>query len=313
MPLTGPTGIHCVLYAFFDRGGGLDREAMRRQAREVLAMGVDGIFVLGLATEVHKLSFDERCRVIDWAAEDIGGACPLTVTVAGDTVADQVRLLRVAEAAGAAAAVLQPPARAALGERRLVDIFAEVISATPLTCGIQNAPGFLDLSLSGREVAELADRCPGLAFVKAEGSAVDLAAMRSETPGRLRLLGGRGGLEMTDCLRAGADGFVLAPDAVDHACDVFDLWRAGDADGAEAAHAAVLPALVFMMQSIDHLLCYGKRIFARRVGLEVHDRAPFQAPTRAGLGFASRWADHLGAVRGRDPRIGPGRTREAAR
>ena len=48
------------------------------------------------------------------------------------------------------------------------------------------------------------------------------------------------------------------------------------------------------MISIDHLLCYGKRLTARRMGLDqVHDRSPAQAPTDFGLAVMDRWASKL--------------------
>jgi len=297
--MTAPTGIHCVLYAFFDRAGALDRGAMRAQVDCVLEMGVDGIAVLGLATEVGKLSPIEARDVIAWAAQDIAGRCPLAVTVAGDSVRAQREMLLQAVECGATGVIVQPPRPALPDAAALADHFAKVGRDAGVAVGIQNAPQFLAQSLSAEETAALSARMPELAFVKAEGNAVDLAELVARISPRLACLGGRGGLEMTDCLRVGASGFVLAPDAVDHACCVLDLWRRGETEAAEAAHAEVLPALVFMMQSIDHLICYGKRIFAARAGLSVHDRAPALAPSDAGLDLALRWAGRLGPIRAR--------------
>ena len=51
---------------------------------------------------------------------------------------------------------------------------------------------------------------------------------------------------------------------------------------------------MFMMESIDHLLCYGKRLAARRLGLaEVHDRTPAQAPMPFGLAVMDHWSRDL--------------------
>ena len=73
-----------------------------------------------------------------------------------------------------------------------------------------------------------------------------------------------------------------------------DPPRAGNREAAEAAFAALLPAIVFSMQSIEHLVCYGKRVFGHRTGLPVHDRAPALAPTKFGEDLARRWAARLG-------------------
>lgn len=306
--MTGPSGIHCVLYAFFDSAGRLDRGAMRAQVDAVRTVGVDGVTVLGLATEVGKLSVDERRDVIAWAAEDIAGRCPLSVTIAGASIAEQREMMAVAADHGADCLILQPPGGGAIADDGLLEYFSAIMRDIELPMGVQNAPQFLGQSLAPEEISKLKARIENFSFIKSEGNAVDLATLVQSAGPSLRYLGGRGGLEMTDCLRAGADGFVLAPDAIDYACRVFDLWTAGEIDAAEAAHIRALPALVFMMQSIDHLICYGKRIFALRSGLTVHDRMPALQPTDMGLQFCSHWAEHLGPMVRRDITAGPVRT-----
>ena len=57
-------GIYPILYAFFRADGGLDREAMRRQVEACVRGGAQGIAALGLATEVQKLSPEERHEVM---------------------------------------------------------------------------------------------------------------------------------------------------------------------------------------------------------------------------------------------------------
>ena len=102
----------------------------------------------------------------------------------------------------------------------------------------------------------------------------------------------------TDCLRAGADGFVLAPDMIDYSKKAFDFWQAGDHIEAEVTYGEVLPAIVFAMQSIEHLICYGKRIFGHRSGIPIHDRAPALRSTEFGENSARMWADRLGSLTG---------------
>ncbi len=55
------------------------------------------------------------------------------------------------------------------------------------------------------------------------------------------------------------------------------MRRGGEQEerAAEETYQKILPAIVFTLQSLDTLICYGKRIAALRLGLaEVHDRAP---------------------------------------
>ena len=55
--------------------------------------------------------------------------------------------------------------------------------------------------------------------------------------------------------------------------------------------------MVFVMQSLDTLICYGKRIAAWRLGLDVaYDRAPGLGPDSFGLACARRYAASLGPL-----------------
>ena len=56
-----------------------------------------------------------------------------------------------------------------------------------------------------------------------------------------------------------------------------------------------MPAIVFIMQSINTLVCYGKRICAYRMGInKIYDRNPGLAPTNFGIKLAKEFAKDLG-------------------
>ena len=102
---------------------------------------------------------------------------------------------------------------------------------------------------------------------------------------------------MIDMLRLGFHGIIPSPDAVDVEARVFDLFRAGETDEAERRFKEILPLLTFLMISVDHLLCYGKRLTARRIGYgEVHDRIPAQEPRSFGMDLLQHWSRDLGPL-----------------
>ena len=289
MPRTTFTGVHCVLFALFDANGQLDRAAMAAQVEYARVAGTDGIVVLGLATEVGKLTFDERCAIVQWARKDAPDL-PLGVTISGNSVGEQHALIRVAEASGADWLILQPPLAGTYGATEYVNFFADVGQSAALPFAIQNAPQYLGRSLSGDDIAALQARCPGFTMIKSETGPVDLAALVARQGGTLTVMNGRGGMEMTDCLRAGCQGFIVAPDVLPGVLRCWTAWEAGDEAAAEAAYAAFLPAAIFGMQSLETLACYGKRVFGLRAGITIHDRAPAMRPDAFGLAMAARWA-----------------------
>lgn len=300
-PLSELHGIHPIVYAFFDAAGGIDRALMRRQVEACIAGGARGVACLGLATEVGKLDLAERHEVLELVAEAIGGRVPLAVTVFGRTVEEQSAFVQDAAAAGATWVILQPPPLPDLDEPRLLRFFGAVADTSPLPVAIQNAPQYLGVGLGATGVLTLASHHPNVRLLKGEGSAVEIEQMIAATEGRLAVFNGRGGLELTDNLRAGCAGLIPAPDCFDVQVRIVDAFRAGRLAEAERLYREILPAITFVMQSIPALLCYGKRLVALRLGLElaaVHDRAPAMAPSAFGLAVTTRLAAELGPLPG---------------
>ena len=289
-------GIHAIVYALFDGEERLDRAAIRRQVELCLAAGVHGMAALGLATEVSKLTGAERRTLMDWVAEDTGARVPLAFTIFCASVAEQIGQIRHAESVGADWVILQPPPVGTYGAAEYIRFFGRVAGATDLPVAIQNAPAFFGRGLTADEIRDLARQHPNISLIKGEGPVVDIAGLITRTDNRVPIFNGRGGLELIDNFRIGCRGMILAPDCIDHAVRAYNAFHAGDEDGAEAEYRAMLPAAVFVMQGIENLICYGKRLFGARSGIPIHDRGPALRPDKIGLEMVERFAAQLGPL-----------------
>lgn len=287
-----------MLYAFFDRNGRLDDAAIGRQIEAGIAAGVDGIAILGLASEAAKLSVEERHHLLEITAKTVGDRVPTAVTLVGQTVDEQIAFAAAAKAQGAAWIIAQPPLGGNLNEAELIAFFGRVADGVALPLAIQNAPAFMNQSLSSAGLVQLAQRHRNISIVKWEGPAIHIPSMIAETEGRLVVFNGRGGLELPDNIRAGCAGIIPATETVDLQVRIYQLLRRGTPEAEEEAekiYAEILPLMVFLMQSIDVLLCYGKRLSARRLGFaDVYDRDPCLMPSAAGMSALSRYARGLG-------------------
>ena len=287
-----------MLYAFFDRNGRLDDAAIGRQIEAGIAAGVDGIAILGLASEAAKLSVEERHHLLEITAKTVGDRVPTAVTLAGQTVDEQIAFAAAAKAQGAAWIIAQPPLGGNLNEAELIAFFGRVADGVALPLAIQNAPAFMNQSLSSAGLVQLAQRHRNISIVKWEGPAIHIPSMIAETEGRLVVFNGRGGLELPDNIGAGCAGIIPATETVDLQVRIYQLLRRGTPEAEEEAekiYAEILPLMVFLMQSIDVLLCYGKRLSARRLGFaDVYDRDPCLMPSAAGMSALSRYARGLG-------------------
>ena len=94
--------------------------------------------MLGLATEVSKLSLTERHEVMEWGLADVARRRPVAVTVFGETPQVQIDFVKAAADLGAAWVILQPPPQRPLSEAELLRFFGQVADASPIPVAIQN-------------------------------------------------------------------------------------------------------------------------------------------------------------------------------
>ncbi|NKE47415.1 dihydrodipicolinate synthase family protein [Roseomonas frigidaquae] len=296
-PLPRLSGVHPILYAYYQPDGRLDRAALERQVDLCLAAGCQGIAVLGLVTEVFRPSTAERLDIVAWAAARIAGRVPLMATVAEVSVHGQLDFIAEAKARGADWVVLQPPPVKGVAESEILRFLGTVADRAVLPVGIQNNPLMMDVSVSDSALLALHRNHPNIRFMKAEGAAVSVAAFALEASRSCDVFAGHGGLEWPTALRSGCQGLIPAPELVDAQVAIWRLWSAGETERAEALHRAILPIIVFMSRSLPLLLAYGKRLMALRMGLDpVHPRLPEPAVSAFGLEEIGRFAALLGPL-----------------
>jgi 4-hydroxy-tetrahydrodipicolinate synthase len=294
-------GIYPMLYTFFDRQGGLDRTAMGRQVNACIAAGAHGIAILGIVGEFNKLNVLERREVLDCVAEIVSGRVPLAVTIPEPSVSGQIDFVKAAEAMGASWVILQPPPVKGVPEGELVRFFGAVAEKATAPVGIQNNPVNLDVWLSNAGLKALARSHPNVTLLKGEGPITAVQRTIEETEGAFDVFSGLAGKEMPMSLRAGCVGCVPAPDCIDRQVQIYEAMRCGTPQSeseAEAMHREILPLLLYMTHSPEHMLCYGKRFMAGRLGITaVNPRWPAIMPTS----FGTRVAEHYGSVLGALP------------
>jgi 2-keto-3-deoxy-L-arabinonate dehydratase len=262
---------------------------MTRQAAKCIAAGAHGIAVLGLVTEVQKLDVNERRHLVEVVGRAIDGRVPYAVTVGEQSVHGQIEFARMARGEGASWVILQPPSVKGYPEAEYVRFLGAVADGLDLPVAVQNNPVNMDVSLSNASLLRLRDEHPNITMLKGEGPAVGVAELVKAAAGRYAVFAGHGGKEYISNMLSGCVGLIPAPDCLDKQLVLHQLLVDGRLEEAEALHAQLLPLILFMTNSVPNLLCYGKRLFAERIGItEVHARAPEIQPTAFGLAEVRR-------------------------
>jgi 4-hydroxy-tetrahydrodipicolinate synthase len=290
-------GIYPMLYTFYDEEGSLDRHAIERQVEVCIASGVDGLGLLGIVGEYNKLAREEKLLIVDWVIRAARKRVPIAVTVSEPSQIGQVEFARAVATLRPDWLILQPPPIRDVPELEFVRLFGAVADSVDLPIAIQNNPVNLDVVLSAGALLQLNRNHPNVSLLKGEGPILYVRRLIEDTHGVFRVFNGRGGLELPSSVRAGCVGLIPAPDVADVLARCWNLLASADAKRSlqgERLHADILPLLTFLMASPEHMLCYGKRLFASRAGIAaVHPRHPCAMPEAFGTDIAARLAAWL--------------------
>jgi 4-hydroxy-tetrahydrodipicolinate synthase len=113
----------------------IDEKAFRKHLDDVAAVeGLAAITINAHSTEVASCTFDEQRRVLDIAHDEVGDRLPVVNGIWADGSLEAARIARMAEAGGASALLVFPPAPFTLGQSpaMAVEHFKRIADASSL-------------------------------------------------------------------------------------------------------------------------------------------------------------------------------------
>ena len=289
-------GIFPIIYCFFNKDNSLDKKIISDQIKLINKIGSNGIASLGLATEVNKLDFQEKKTIIELVAKHSNDLIPTAVTIQASSFEEYIKLIEIAKYNEANWIILQPLIKKNISDKDCFDFFNKLIPYTAGTIvGVQNAKEYLGVGLSPKDITRLYKKYENFRAIKGESSSVFMEKEIQQYPKNLRVFNGRGGQEIVDNFLIGCKGIVPALDGADKFLKIYKLFQNKDIVKANDEYKRILPSIVFIMQSINTMICYGKRVCAYRMGINtINDRKPFLTPTDYGIKKSKKIALELG-------------------
>ena len=254
-------GIITVLNTPFDSNYKLDEPALRSHVRMAMRAKVAGFLVPAMASEVYKLSLDERLRMVSIVTEETAGKIPVFAG-AGETD-HRKRLEIVAEYmnVGCKQVLLQIPfENEALFKAQFLDVAALGIETIMLQDW--DATGY---GLSDQLIVDLFDQVEAFRCLKIETvpAGIKYSRLLELTDSRLHLSGGWAVTQMIEALQRGVHAFM--PTGMHFIyTGIYNNFIAGNYAKAEALFNELLPVLAFSNQHLDISIHFYKRLLFRQ-------------------------------------------------
>ncbi len=256
-------GIYPVLAIPFLSNGELDETGLRREMDFELEQGVDGLVIFGLASEVYKLSEQERKRITEITISHVNGSVPV---IAGTEHSGfEIAAMRSYEAQelGVSGVMLYPPTFVKPDVFGIQEYYRLVSDAIKIPLIIQDAQAWTQVPLPPELIVKMHQEIPAVKYVKIESipTGPKISKVLAAQNNSLKVFGGYGGLYYTDEMRRGVVG-TLIPSAISDAFVIIHkLFHKGQTEEAEALHQQLLPFLLFEMNTLDTLIEIQKILF----------------------------------------------------
>ena len=282
----------------------IDEEALGRLVEFAAGLDVPALCLPAYAGEFYKLSEAERLRVVAAAVAAARGRVPVIAQSNHPAARVAADLARRNADLGADMISFAVPRIFGLPDDDLLDYCRTVCRAVTLPVLVQDFnPG--GPTIDAAVCARLLDACPNFRYVKLEEPLMGqkVLAIREATADRVGVLEGWGGMYLLDLLPFGVCGCMPGLGVADVLARVWRLGRGGDDGAALDLFGAVLPQIVFSLQSMELFLHVEKRLLVERGVLsDPTVRRPSYTPDERVLARGDALNRRVAAVAGGLPR-----------
>ncbi|MCM3881165.1 MAG: dihydrodipicolinate synthase family protein [Vicinamibacterales bacterium] len=203
------TGVVPILATPFHDDETLDLGSWQRLLEFMVALGVDGVTILGVLGESNRLNDEERRTLIESAVAVINKRLPIIVGTSATGTQTAAYLSRMAQNLGADAVMVTPTREPVPNDDRVVQLYQQIAQSISIPIVLQDHPGSSEVHMPAALIARLVRTVPSIGCVKEEAvpTAPKIRQLREEfTERRVPILTGLGALYAPFDLEAGADG-----------------------------------------------------------------------------------------------------------
>jgi 4-hydroxy-tetrahydrodipicolinate synthase len=296
-------GVVPIALTPFTDEGDVDFAGIDALSGRYLASGADGLTVLGIMGEAHKLTDAERSAVAERYIAATGGELPVIVGCSAPATRVAIERAREAEGFGAAAVMVAPPNNL----KNLDLVFAhygEVAEAVSVPVVVQDEPVNTGVVMPAAFVSRVMNEVENCRYVKLEEAptTIKISALLNgiEDPEkRAGIFGGLGGMYLYEELSRGAVGIMTGFAYPEILVRVYRLFSGGREKEAREHFFRYLPLIRFEAQLGVGGVGIRKEVFKmRRIIGSSHVRSPAPALDAETLRELEDLVEYLGLTEG---------------
>jgi 4-hydroxy-tetrahydrodipicolinate synthase len=243
------SGVFHIMATPFTDGGDLDTDGLPRLVEAALVTGITGITLLGIAGEAHRLTDEERRRVVEGVVKEVRGRVPVVVGVSASGTHVAISFTRMAQEHGADGLMVAPPA----GLKNLdavAEYYRAVADAAAVPLVLQDEPVTTQVIMPAAFMARLCGEIARIEAVKLEEAPTlpKITRLRELLGRRVGIFGGLGGVYFFEELSRGADGAMTGFPYPEALKAIRDHFVAGRRDEARALFYRWLPLIRYESQ-----------------------------------------------------------------
>jgi len=269
-------GVFNITPTPFHPDGSLDEASLAGLMDFIISKGVNGLTILGVLGETHKVSAAERDQIITTVLEAADGRVPICVGASHAGTDQCIANCKRAQELGARAVMVAPPRLARSSDAALRRHYLAVAEAIDIPVVVQDHPASTGVTMSIEFIAGIARDVPQCRFLKLEDepTPTKITQILAANPD-VQIFGGLGGMMFLEELRHGAIGTMTGFAFPEILVEIYQKFSRGDIDGATEVFYRYCPLIRFENQKLINL-ALRKQIYALRGAIaSPHVRAPF--------------------------------------
>lgn len=242
-------GVYAILATPFDEAGRIDLASLQSLVEFEIRAGVDGLTILGIMGEAHKLSDMERVDFARDAIRYVAGRVPVIVGTSHAGTDQAIALSRSAEEGGASGIMVAPPPGLKEPEA-IVAHYRAVAASVRVPVVVQDEPLTTGVQMPAPLLARLVGEIEGVRAIKLEEAPTlpKLTQIRKLVGDGADIFGGLGGLYFLEELGRGAAGVMTGFAYPEILVAIHRHFRRGDAARAAQIFYRYLPLIRYEAQ-----------------------------------------------------------------